>query len=354
MIVRLYTAFHESIRPFMKLSIVVICWNDLNVIKQCLASVFSQTKDLAFEVIVTDNGSTDGSVDYIRWQFPQVRIVENRANLGFARGNNAGIAAASGQYVLILNPDTLIQDRALEKLVAYADQHPEGGAFGCRVLNADGSYQDPARPLPTLRGMVVAAFCQRWLGYLSEWFLADKYVGWQGESERAIGFQSGCCVMLRGSLLKELGGFDERFFYHYEETDLCKRVWEAGSKVLFCPTAAIVHLGWQSRGRLPIRFALEICRNRYRYFYKHFGARGAVGLRRIWILHVGVRWLGYHMKALISRDEYLVHQLKMFGVVLWWNWRLDPLRFLERGQEPDAGYEPLAPAPETLRPAARV
>src|SRR6516164_825304 len=98
----------------MKLSIVIICWNDLKVIANCLKSIFEETANIEFEVIVSDNGSTDGAPDYIREHFPTVQIVENRANLGFAKGNNAGIRVAQGEYVLILNPDTVILDRALE------------------------------------------------------------------------------------------------------------------------------------------------------------------------------------------------------------------------------------------------
>ena len=124
----------------MKLSIVIICWNDLKVISNCLKSLFEETKSITFEVIVSDNGSSDGSLEYIRKNFPSVRIVENGANLGFAKGNNAGIHVAQGEYVLILNPDTIILDHALEKLVAYAEKHPEAGALGCRVLNLDGSF----------------------------------------------------------------------------------------------------------------------------------------------------------------------------------------------------------------------
>src|SRR5436309_2433225 len=105
----------------MKLSIVIICWNDLKVILDCLESIFAQTTNMDFEVLVSDNGSTDHSIPQIRSRFPHVKIVENGANLGFSRGNNAGIRVACGEYVLILNPDTLIRDRALEKLIGYAD-----------------------------------------------------------------------------------------------------------------------------------------------------------------------------------------------------------------------------------------
>ena len=134
----------------MKFSVVIICWNDLKVILDCIASVYGETRAIEYEVIVTDNASTDGSIAAIRQRFPDLRVVENAENGGFGRGNDAGIRLAEGEYILILNPDTIIRDRALEKLVAFADAHPEAGAFGCRVLNVDGSVQLSAHPLPSL------------------------------------------------------------------------------------------------------------------------------------------------------------------------------------------------------------
>jgi len=329
----------------MKLSIVIICWNDLKVIVNCLKSIFDETSYFDFEVIVSDNGSTDGSIDFIRKSFPEVRVVENRANLGFAKGNNAGIRIARGEYVLILNPDTVILNRALEKLVAFADQHPESGAFGCRVLNPDNSFQISACPIPTVSGYLVSALYLRWLGHLSPVFESDRYLGWQGRQERTIGYQMGCCVMFRGELLKRLGGFDERFFYHFEETDLCYRVWQSGSSIRFCPTAEIIHLGGQSVGRFPIRFALETYRSGYRFFYKHYGVEGLVAIRRVNLLGLGLRYCGYKAISLFKKSEALQNRLKKYAVAIKWNFRLNPVEFIRNGKEPDVGYEPLAPAP---------
>jgi GT2 family glycosyltransferase len=329
----------------MKLSIIILCWNDLKVIADCLRSIFEETSRIDFEVIVSDNGSTDASVELIRERFCEVRIIENRANLGFAKGNNAGIRVAQGEYILILNPDTIIRDRALEKLVAFADRHPEAGAFGCRVLNPDGSYQNPARPLPTVSGYLVAALYLRWLGHISSRFYSDLYPGWNGRTERKIGFQSGCCVMFRGELLERLGGFDEQFFYHFEESDLCYRVWKSGYPILFNPTAEIVHLGGQSVGRFPIRFALETYRSGYRFFFKHYGRAGLIRIRNVYLLHLCVRQIGYSLLNLMRSSESLNNRLAMYRVVIEWNRSLDPMRFIETGQEPDLGYEPLAPAP---------
>ncbi len=325
----------------MKLSIVILCWNDSKVIGDCLASIRRETHLANYEVIVSDNGSTDGSVAYIRSHFPEVRVLENCANLGFAVGNNAGIRVAVGEYVLILNPDTIIQDRALDKLVAFADFRPQTGAFGCRVLNPDGSYQNPARPLPSIRGYLLAALCLRWPGRWSSRLHSDLYPGWQGDTEREIGFQSGCCILFRRELLERLGGFDPQFFYHFEESDLCARVWRSGSNIRFCPDAQIVHLGGQSVGRFPIRFALETYRSGYRFFYKHYGRRGLLQIRRVFLLHLYVRQLGYTLISWVHPTETVRNRLSMYRVAARWHRRLQPLRFIESGEEPDAGYEPL-------------
>jgi N-acetylglucosaminyl-diphospho-decaprenol L-rhamnosyltransferase len=318
----------------MQLSIVIICWNDWKVIENCLRSIFEGTCGLDFEVIVSDNGSTDGSVERIQTQFPTVRVVENKANLGFAKGNNSGIRASRGEYVLILNPDTIVHDGSLQRWIAFAIRHPEGGAFGCRVHNPDGSYQESARPFPTVRRSLIAALGLRRVGYLGPVFASDIYLGWKGDTERLVDWQSGCCVMFRGDVLNSLGGFDERFFYHYEEVDLCHRVWEAGYPILFTPEASITHLGGQSVGRFPIRFALETSRNRYRYFYKHFGTQGATKCRRVMLAHLLVRRAGYRLVYWLRPTSALKNRLETYKVASRWNRAIDPIAFVERGVEP--------------------
>jgi GT2 family glycosyltransferase len=315
----------------MKLSIVIICWNDLRVIRDCLRSIYEGTHETNFEVVVSDNGSVDGSVEFIRKRYPQVRIVENRQNLGFARGNNAGIRASRGEYVLILNPDTIIHDGALDKLVEFAERRSGAGAFGCRVLNPDGTYQVSARLFPTVLRYWVSALG---LSRLSSFFIYEEYPRWRGDTERSIDWQSGCCVMFRGNLLKRLGGFDEQFFYHFEEVDLCRRVWNAGYPILFTPEAVITHLGGQSVSRFPVRFEIEKHRSRYRYFYKHFGAKAARNCRRLSIVKIRVRQLGYGLLNVLRPAEILQRRLEMYREVVRWNQAIDPVDFVERGEEP--------------------
>jgi hypothetical protein len=318
----------------VKLSIVIICWNDRKVIGDCLKSIFAGTHKTTFEIIVSDNGSTDDSVRFVHENFPEVRVIENGENLGFSKGNNVGIRASQAEWVLILNPDTVIHDGALDRFVEFADAHPETGAVGCHVVNPDGSYQISARPFPTLLGAWVAALYLRPLAYISNTFLADRYLGWYGDSEREVDWVSGCCVMVRDSLLQQLGGFDEQFFYHYEEVDLCYRVWKSGVKILFTPQATITHLGGKSVGRFRLRFEIEKQRNRYRYFYKHFGPSGARNLRTVTLASLRIRQIGYSLIGLVKGQKAVKNRLETYKFVANWNSLVDPVGFVEQGREP--------------------
>jgi GT2 family glycosyltransferase len=333
----------------MKLSVVIICWNDLKVILDCISSVYAETSGIDYEIIVADNASSDGSVAAIREHFPKVRIVENPENAGFGKGNNAGIRVAEGEYILILNPDTIVRDRALDKLVDYAARHPEGGAFGCRVLNPDGSVQLSAHPLPTLWTSLIKALGLRWPGRLWAGFCSDSYPNWDGRSERQIGFQGGCCLLVRGQHLKELGGFDERFFHQYEDADLCRRIRDSGRPILFFPGAEITHIGGQNRGTYSIKVELETERSKYRYFYKYYDARGVVWIRKISILGLALRSAACRILNALRRDEALKNRIGKDEVLLSWHWGLDPIRFIQTGAEPDVGYARLSPPPRVVQ-----
>jgi hypothetical protein len=331
----------------VKLSVVILCWNDLAVIGNCVRSIYDSAHSTDVEVIVSDNGSTDGTISYIRETFPNVLVLENGTNLRFAKGNNVGIQASTGEYVLILNPDTIIHDHSLDRWIEFADRHPEAGGFGCKVLNGDGSYQGSARPFPTIWREWLAAFYLRPLGYVSDVFISDKYVRWQGQSERAIDWQSGCCLMVRGELLKQLGGFDEQFYYYYEDLDLCHRIWDAGFPILFTPDAVITHLGGQSTtGRFPIAFALDKYRNRYRYFYKYFGRTGVRRCRCTSLAWLWVRSIGYTAIHFVRPSESLKNRLQLYRIAATWNRQVDPVQLVEHGREPETNLQMILHVPQ--------
>jgi GT2 family glycosyltransferase len=318
----------------MKLSIVILCWNDRDIINNCLESIYASTHSTPFEVIVSDNGSSDGSVELIRTKYPAVRVIENGANLRFAMGNNVGIRASSGEYVLILNPDTIIHDHALDKLTTFADKHLEAGAFGCRVLNSDGSYQESGRPFPTIRREWISALYLRPLVYLSKWFMPDVYTRWRGDTQRTVDWLSGCFIFLRADLLKRIGGFDEQFFYYYEDMDLCKRVWGAGYSIIFTPEASITHLGGQSTKRSPTSFLLDSQVTRYRYYYKYYGRVGARRCRQVSLASAGIRRTAFALAQLVRPTAQRKNRLEQLRLVFKWNWRVDPMRLIENGERP--------------------
>ena len=325
----------------MKLSIVILCWNDRDVIVNCLQSIYDSTHSIPFEVIVSDNGSTNDTIEVIRKKFPQVHVIENGSNLRFSKGNNVGIQASKGEYVLILNPDTLIHDGALDKLVQFADQQPKAGAFGCRVLNPDGTYQVSARPFATIRGAWIAALYLRWLGYFSDLFLSDSYPGWKGDTQRTVGWVSGCFILIRSELVKRMGGFDEQFFYYYEDMDLCHRVWDAGFSIMFNPQMTITHLGGQTTKRSPKAFVLDSQITRYRYYYKYFGRRGVQASRRAILASLFLRRLGYGFLQLISPSDTRKFRLETLRVAQEWNRLVNPVALVEEGEEPRLSAEPI-------------
>ena len=325
----------------MKLSIVILCWNDLKVIRDCLHSIYAQTRLRDFEVIVSDNGSSDGSVAFIRDAYPAVRVIENRANLRFSKGNNAGIQICRGEYVLILNPDTIIHEGSLDRWIEFADRHPEAGAFGCRVLNLDGSYQGSAQPFPSLGGDLLGALYLRVLTRLLPFLPSDTYTGWNGDSERTIDWQCGCCVMFRSDVLKRIGGFDERFFFYYEDVDLCHQVWKSGCTVRYTPEVTITHLGGQSTQRDPHGFEIDKYRNRYRYFYKYFGSKGARRCRLVSLTWLILRYSGYTLLAAAKPGPALKHRLGLYKTAIRWNWRVNPVLLVEEGSDPSDRNAPL-------------
>jgi N-acetylglucosaminyl-diphospho-decaprenol L-rhamnosyltransferase len=322
----------------VKLSIVILCWNDFKVISNCLSSIFSGVHSTEFEVIVSDNGSTDGSPERIREAFPLVHVIENGENLRFSKGNNVGIRASRGEYILILNPDTIIHDGSLDRWIEFADRHPEAGGFGCRVLNPDGSYQRSGRPFPTIWRGWLGALCLGALGHISDVFIANEYIKWKGDTERTIDWQSGCCLMVRADLLKRLGGLDDQLQYYYEDVDLCHRIWDAGHSIVFTPEVTITHLGGQSTTqRFPVAFELDKYRNCYRYFYKYFGREGVQGCRRYSLVRIWIRQVVYRCVWIMKPSDRLKARIEMYRVAAQWNRRIDPVLLVEKGKEPALG-----------------
>jgi GT2 family glycosyltransferase len=267
-------------------SVVVVTYNALPWIEQSIESVQGE------EVVVVDNGSTDGTVDVVRELFPQARLIE-RENLGLASGWNAGMAVVTGRYFLLLNADAWLTDGSLARLVEFADAHPEAAVVGPKLLNTDGTLQRSVRGFPTLWRLATEYLFLRKLAPSSQLLNAFYAGSFEHDEEREVEVVMGACMLVRREAVEQVGSLDEAFFLFSEETDWCYRFEEAGWKVLFFPGAECVHVGGASHGGRMFR---ENVRGHLRFLAKHRGVRYAERARRL------LEW-SLRLRARIFRDE---------------------------------------------------
>lgn len=291
----------------------------------CIDSVFRETQRLTFEVIVVDNASEDGSAQAIGKEFRQVRLIASAKNLGFAAANNLAAREAQGAYILLLNPDTVVLNGAIDRLVDFAEKHPEAGIFGGRTVFGDGSVN----PTSCWRAPSLWGFLCRALG-LDRYFQSssllnrDAYGGWQRDSVREIDIVSGCFLLIRREIWEELGGFDRDFFMYAEDWDLCLRARQAGYRCLFCPDAEIIHYGGASEPALEGKM-VRLIETKARLCRKHDSRLAAwlsVRLLDLWVLN---RLVGYSVLGLLNpstRPKYACWRRVWDQRRQWW--RDDP------------------------------
>lgn len=300
-------------RPAKDLSIAIPSWNTKALLDQCLESVYKTSAGLDFEIIIVDNASSDGSPDLVSSKYPQIKLVRNRMNLGFAAACNIAFKHSIGRYFLLLNTDTIVMDGALKAMVEFMDAHPDAGATGCRLLNGDGTLQRSCSRFP---GLITELFDSL---YLSKLFPRSRLFGcysmsyWDFDDTREVDFAGGSCLIVRREAIKEVGLLDESFFMYTEEADWCYRLWDHGWKVFFFPGAEVVHLGGQSARRYGNDLLLHLYAGRNRFIRKHRGRaaasvhRGIVALGALLRLFAFVNrpWKPEHRQALGFHSKLL-------------------------------------------------
>jgi N-acetylglucosaminyl-diphospho-decaprenol L-rhamnosyltransferase len=262
-------------------SAVVVTYNAAPWIERSLESI----RDAVSELVVVDHGSTDGTLELVRERFPEARVIEQE-NRGFGGGNNAGMRAASGDYVLLLNPDAWFLGNGLAKLVEFAEGHPGAGVVGPRLLHPDGSLQRSVRGFPTPWRIATEWFFLRKLAPRSRMFNAFHGGPADHESVYEAEWLGGACLLVRRAALDEVGGFDEGFFLFSEEVDWCYRFRQAGWKVLFYPGADVVHVIGASHD--PHRYT-ELVVSLLRFLRKHAGPGEAERARRVLVAALAFR-----------------------------------------------------------------
>lgn len=261
----------------MKLSIVIVSWNTKSLLVDCLHSIqaeiqgCSQAELLPHEIecFVVDNSSTDGTLTTLHQDFPWVQTIVNDHNVGYAKANNQAIAQCSGEYILLLNPDTLVCTGLFVQLISFMEQHPNVGACGPRLLNSDLSLQPSCYPAPTLAR-------ESWrLLHLDHFFPYGSYrmAEWSLTTPRRVDIVQGACLLVRHTVIQTVGAFDEDYFMYTEEVDLCYRIRAAGWLIYWLPASQVVHFGGQSAKQVPAEMFIQLYRSKVIYFRKHFGER---------------------------------------------------------------------------------
>jgi len=275
-------------------SIIIVNYNTRQLTLDCLASVYKSITSYQYELIVVDNASHDGTVEAIRDTYPEVRLIANRDNTGFAVANNQGMEIAKGRYILLLNSDTVVKKDTLDIMIEFMDSHPEMGASGCKVILPDGSLDKACkRGFPTPSASFYYAFGisrmfperpkfnQYQLGHLSP------------DDEYPVDCLVGAFMLVRRETIDQVGGLDETFFMYGEDIDWCYRIKEAGWGIYYYPRTYIVHYKGASARRKPMKIIYEFHRAMWVFHRKHYAKRYGV------LTNTAV-WLGISLKFSLS------------------------------------------------------
>ncbi|MFQ5398421.1 MAG: glycosyltransferase family 2 protein [Anaerolineae bacterium] len=265
------------------LTIVIVSWNVRKLLRGCLRAIDRGSEELAVQVVVVDSDSSDGSPDMVQEEFPWVELIACSENVGFPRGNNLGIARAHGRFILLLNPDTEVKGDALSEMVAYLKAHPTVGVVGAQLLNPDGSVQSSRRRFPTL---ATAFFESTWLqGVAPARILTRYYAQDLPDDETAdVDWLMGACLMVRREVVAQVGGLDEAYFMYSEELDWCHRIKDAGWRVVYLPSARVMHYVGKSSDQAVTARHINFQRAKLRYFRKYHGRPAAATLRLFLLL----------------------------------------------------------------------
>ncbi len=288
-------------------SVIVVSFNTRAMLDACLTSVvqrepqraYGAAHTMATEIIVVDNGSSDGSVEMARTRYADVHVVEMGRNVGFARACNAGIRASNGRYVVLLNSDTVVLDHALDRLACFLDGHPEIAVAGPKLLNSDSSLQASCFAFTTVRDVAFEQLGLTALFANSPFFNRRGLGGFDRTTVREVDWVSGACLMARRSAVDRAGMLDEGFFMYGEELDWCLRMKQASLRVAFYPGAMVIHHGRGSSMRARSELAPRALAGRLRYFRKHHGALSAVAVRILTVIGMSLRLISLPLQAIV-------------------------------------------------------
>lgn len=269
------------------ISVVIVNYNVKTYLAQALVSIKKALADISHEIFVVDNASVDGSSQYIRNNFPEITLIENKENVGFSRANNQALKLVRGKFVVLINPDTVVQEDTFEKLLGFFDRTPEAAAATCKIINPDGTFSIDCRhsiPTPSIAFWKVTG--------LSRIFPKSKIFGQYNltyldpEQIYSVPAISGSFMMIKKSVLEDVGLFDEQFFMYCEDIDLCHRINRKNHKIFYVPTTQIIHYKGESTKKNNLDYVIAFNRSLYQFFKKYYAPRSVFLFR--WLVTLGI------------------------------------------------------------------
>lgn len=320
----------------LDLTVAIINYNTNDLLKTCINTIQRTPPLVAYDILVIDNCSTDGSADMMKRDFSHIHLLENAGNLGYAAAANQALRTSKAKYVLVLNTDIEMDRDAIDILVEHAEHHDDLGVAGPLLLNTDGSIQMSGRRFPSFLDATMHAF----LGIVwpnNKFSVRYRMVDWDRDEDAVVDWVSGAAMLVRRSAAEEVGLFDEGYFMYVEDMDFCYRLWRKDWKVYFCPDAKMVHHVAQTSSQMSAQMIMEFQKSLYRFFDKTYS-----DTNKRWLKPLVAGGLVVRGGGLVARDWY---KRRRSGVV-----PIPPPGESADSDEPEAHRPLLPPEEDEARP----
>jgi Predicted glycosyltransferases len=290
-------------KQFFKVSIIIVSYNSLNYLKDCLDSIKKNEPAASFEIIVVDNASSDGTVQAMIKDYPYVKLIINDKNEGFAAANNKAIKSSGSDYILLINSDCRVFVNSIDRLLEFADAYKDAGIAGPRIINSDGSVQLSCRKFPSFFDAGMHSILTN-IAPNNPFSRRYKLAGLNRDKISEVDWVSGSCMLIRRAALKQTGLMDENYFMYVEDTDLCYQMWKKGWKVFYCPESEILHhIGGSTKNTAvsgAVTSSIRMQKSVLYFFWKNYRKTLKVALMPILLLLLGTRIFLTFIKNLLK------------------------------------------------------
>lgn len=284
------TDFNKN-KEIKDLTVSIVSYNSLDFLEECLWSIFKNPPAAGYEIIVVDNASDDGTSEFLKKNYPEITLILNSKNIGFAAANNKAIKNSDSRYVILMNSDCEVYEKSLDNLIEFMDSNPDAGIAGPKIINSDGTIQLSCRKFPS----IFNAAAHTMLGDIfpnNPFSKRYKLAGISRDNPSRVDWVSGSCMIIRRKALKDTGILDEKYFMYVEDVDICYRMWQKNWAVYYCPLAEVMHHigGSVGSGRIrKIKSSFRMQRSVFYFFWKNYRKNWRIILIPLLVLILGFR-----------------------------------------------------------------